>query len=292
MYTFIAMTGDKVTPLRKNICTLIALAFALVLARGADDAPAKVTYNQVQNIPYYEGDALLLTSYQRERCKLDIYYPHGQKGCPVVVWFHGGGMTSGSKSIPSALQGQGLVIVAANYRLSPQAPCPAYIEDAAAAVAWVFAHCSEYGGSEDRIFLTGHSAGGYLIEMIVLDKQWLATYSIDANRIAGIVPFSGQAVTHMQVRKERGIPVERPLVDEYAPLFHVRGDTPPILLLTGNREKELLGRYEENAYLMRMLRVNGNSNVTLHELQGYGHSMTQPGYPLLLEFIRTIIAKK
>lgn len=264
------------------------LAFTL----HAQEDPAMPRSNSFQNLPYYRTNQPGMTPYQEERCRLDIDAPPGTNGAPVLVWFHGGGLTGGSKEIPAGLKKRGLVVVSANYRLSPKARCPDYLEDAAAAVAWTFKHIGEYGGSPDRIFVSGHSAGGYLAAMIGLDKRWLAAHGIDADRIAGLIPMSGQCITHITIRKERGIDSKQPVVDEYAPLFHVRADAPPVLLLTGDREKEMLGRYEENAYLMRMLKVNGHPNVSLHELQGYGHGMVEPGTPLLLEFIKATLARK
>ena len=82
------------------------------------------------------------------------------------------------------------------------------------------------------------------------------------------------------------MPDTQPLVDEYAPLYHVRPEAAPILLITGDRELEMLGRYEENAYFMRMLRVVGHKDVTLFELQGYGHDMVQPAIKPTLDWIR------
>lgn len=245
----------------------------------------KLTYETKTNIAYRTGNNL--TEAMRERCKLDIYYPLNQKNVATVVWFHGGGLTEGNKSIPAALKNQGIIVVAANYRLSPKANSPAYIEDAAAAVAWTFASIENYGGSKKLIFLSGHSAGGYLSAMVGLDKRWLKAYQIDANDLAGLVPFSGQAITHFTIRQERGIAKTTPIIDELAPLHHVRKDAPPILLITGDRDKELLGRYEENAYLWRMLKETGHKNVELLELQGYDHGgMDKPAYPLLMKFIR------
>src|SRR5699024_12198971 len=52
-------------------------------------------------------------------------------------------------------------------------------------------------------------------------------------------------------------------------------------LITGDRELEMLGRYEENAYLARMLKLTEHPYVKLFELQGYGHDMTYPGFPIL-----------
>lgn len=95
--------------------------------------------------------------------------------------------------------------------------------------------------------------------------------------------FSGQTITHFTLRKEKGIADTQPLVDNYAPLYHVRKDAPPILLLTGDPELEMLGRYEENAYLARMLKLTGHQQTKLYMFQGYGHGMTEPGFPLLLK---------
>lgn len=121
-----------------------------------------------------------------------------------------------------------------------------------------------------------------------LDPQYLKVHGIDANRIAGLIPFSGHTITHMTVREERGIKGSQPIIDELAPLYHVRADAPPLLLITGDRELELLGRYEENAYLMRMMRVAGHRDTRLMELDGYGHGMTEPAFPLLITEIRRI----
>ena len=225
--------------------------------------------------------------YARERCKLDVYHPVGASAVPAVVWFHGGGLTGGNRSIPSALKGQGIIVVAVDYRLSPKAKAPAYIEDAAAAVAWTFKNIARYGGDTNRIFLSGHSAGGYLASLVTLDRRWLAVHGVDPDRLAGLVPFSGQSITHFAIREERGLARTRPLIDDLAPVYHVRNDAPPILLISGDRNHELLGRYEESAYFWRMLKEVGHPSVELLELQGYDHGqMADPAFPLLLRFIR------
>lgn len=225
--------------------------------------------------------------YARERCKLDVYHPVGASAVPTVIWFHGGGLTGGNRSIPSALKGQGITVVAVDYRLSPKAKAPAYIEDAAAAVAWTFKNIARYGGDTNRIFLSGHSAGGYLASLVTLDRRWLAVHGVDPDRLAGLVPFSGQSITHFAIREERGLARTRPLIDDLAPVYHVRNDAPPILLISGDRNHELLGRYEESAYFWRMLKEVGHPSVELLELQGYDHGqMADPAFPLLLRFIR------
>jgi len=249
-------------------------------------------YQHLKNISYYNQTVNKSNSYINERCVLDVYYPKKLKNFATIIWFHGGGLKGGDKEIPLSLKEKGVAIVSVNYRFSPKVQAPSYIEDAAAAVAWVFYNIENYGGTTNLLFLSGHSAGGYLASMIGLDKRWLNKYQIDANKIAGIIPFSGHTITHFTIREERGIDGKQPIVDEYAPLFHVRKDAPPLLLITGDREMELLGRYEENAYMMRMMKVAGHEQTRLMELDGYGHDMVEPAIPLLINEVNRISVLK
>ncbi len=261
------------------------LFFIILFSAVAFLSSAQITYKTELNIPYRSGDNL--DAYQEERCKLDIYYPANTDSYTTIVWFHGGGLTSGEKSIPERLKNHNLAVVDVNYRLSPKVKSPAYIDDAAAAVAWVFKNIAHYGGDPKRIVVSGHSAGGYLTCMIGLDKHYLAAYGIDANAIEKLVPFSGQMITHFEIRKERGILNTQPVIDQFAPLFHVRADAPPLYLITGDRELEMLGRYEENAYIWRMMRLVGHKQTYLYELGGFDHGgMAEPAFDLLLKILK------
>jgi acetyl esterase/lipase len=263
----------------------IAWTLSASIARTQEVSTEALVYKTEKDILYRSDPDL--TDYQRERCRLDVYTPQATRGFSTVVWFHGGGLKAGNKSIPEPLKGQGIAIVAVNYRLYPKVNAPTYIQDAAAAVAWTFKNIETYGGSRQRIFISGHSAGGYLTSMLGLDKRWLAEHDIDANDIAGLIPYSGHTITHFTVRAERGIDGKQPIVDDLAPLFHVRKDCPPLLLITGDRDMEMLGRYEENAYLWRMMQVVGHPDTELFELEGYGHGqMAVPAHPLLLQFVK------
>lgn len=250
-------------------------------------------YATEKDINYYEGAINQKDAYLAAQCRLDVYYPKNKKDFATIVWFHGGGITAGSKEIPKALMAKGYAVVGVGYRLSPKVKAPAYIEDAAAAIAWVFKNISKYGGDTKLIFVTGHSAGGYLAMMVGLDKKYLSKYEIDANNIAALIPFSGQAITHFTVRKEKGIKETQPVIDDYAPLYHVRSDASPLILITGDREMEMLGRYEENAYLCRMMKLTGHTKTKLYELGGFDHGgMAEPAFPLLLKEIKAIIKQK
>lgn len=249
----------------------------------------KQEYILEENLSYYDES---IDTYQKERCKIDIYYPKNSENFPTVVWFHGGGLKGGNKSIPIQLQEKGIAVIGVNYRLYPKVKTPVFIEDAAAAVAWTFKNIERYGGDPSKIIVSGSSAGGYLTMMVGLDKSYLKKHQIDANDIFALLPLTGHAITHFTVRSENGISKEQPIIDRYAPLYHVRSDAPTIVLYTGDPELEMLGRAEENAYMMRMLRVAGHQNVKHIILNGYGHGISVPALPLVVKEINKLISNE
>lgn len=277
--------------MKKILISIILACFALLgLNAQKQQAADTLKYKTVTDILYRNASELANDEYALKNCRLDVYYPLNKSSFATVVWIHGGSLTGGKKELPSLLTGQGFAVVSIEYRRNPKVNCPVYIDDAAAAVAWVFKNIASYGGSPDKIFLSGHSAGGYLDLMVGMDKKWLAAYGIDASRIAGLLPLSPQVITHFKIREESGIDDKQPVIDAYAPLFHVRKDLPLIITITGDRELEMLGRYEENAYFVRMLKLNGHTNVALYELGGFNHGgMKDPGIILLVKELKKIL---
>ena len=264
-----------------RISVLLILCTCCVVA-------AAQPHRQVNDISYTQKT----DAYSLERLKLDVYHPTGVTDCPVVVWFHGGGLEGGNKEIPAQLKEKDIVVVGANYRLLPRVTIKETLDDAAEAVAWVFKHIQQYGGDPRKIVVTGHSAGGYLSMMLCLDKKWLAAYAIDADSVMMYVPFSGQAITHYNVRKMQGIQPLQPTIDEFAPLYWVRGDCPPLVLICGDRELELYGRYDENQYLDRMMKLVGHQHTYLYELDGHGHGgMVAPGFHILETHLRQMLGQ-
>ncbi|MHB8902000.1 MAG: alpha/beta hydrolase [Thermoguttaceae bacterium] len=278
---------------------MTALALAANIAAEEARQGAAIEYAEKKNLFYLSQPEAEVTAPHRQRCRLDVYYPTARPGFSTLVWLHGGGLWGGDREIAPyltelfpLLKQQGIALVSIDYRIIPEARCPDYIEDAAAGVAWTFKNIEQFGGDPDKIILMGGSAGAYLTSMIGLDKRWLNKHGIDADRLLGLIPLSGHAITHQTVREEQGIPKEQPSIDQYAPLYHVRGDAPPILLITGDRELEMLGRYEENAYFMRMLKIAGHKDVTLQEYKGYNHgnihlAATAP----IMEWVKVLLAR-
>src|SRR3954470_20552310 len=91
--------------------------------------------------------------------RLDVYAPPGATAAPVVVFFYGGAWINGERAwyryAGEALSRHGIVVVIPDYRKSPQAKFPVFMDDAALAVAWARAHAAAYGGDPRHLFLMG-----------------------------------------------------------------------------------------------------------------------------------------
>ena len=276
----------------------IAKTFMIGILLGAVVASADICngttkpdggYAHIKDIPYVSQDET--DPYKLERCKLDLYYPEDTEGFATLVWFHGGGLEGGSKSLMGEFRKQGFAVADINYRLYPKAKCPAYINDAAEAVAYIFKHIAEYGGDPSRIYVGGHSAGGYLTLMLVLCPEYMAAYGADADDIRKAYPVSGQTFTHFTIKKERGMSMDLPYIDEYAPINNVRKEGAPLMLITGDRDLEMLCRFEENDCLMSILEHFGHP-AELYELDGFNHSnVIGPAALLIREDIKTDMAR-
>ncbi len=254
----------------------IALFFALLIAANCGAAEPR------EDVSYVETS----DAYRAERGRLDLYVPAKGGNFPVLIWFHGGGLTGGDKGnaakLGEALAGGGIAAVVPNYRLSPRAIFPAYVEDAAAAVAWVRAHARELHIDPTRIYVGGHSAGAYLASLLAMDPRYLRQAGLAEKDVAGFIPVSGQMMTHFAVRAERKIDENTVTADEAAPIYFLRKDTRPMLILMGDADWP--ARREENAYFAAAAKAVGNNGIEMHVIADRDHGsivgkMTEPDDP-------------
>ncbi len=102
---------------------------------------------------------------------LDLMLPRSEGKKPVIIWIHGGGWSALSKkwrptnAIRDACR-MGFAVASVEYRLVPEAPFPAPIEDCKCAVRFLKAHADELGLNPDRIGVWGESAGGHLSALV------------------------------------------------------------------------------------------------------------------------------
>lgn len=113
---------------------------------------------------------------------------------PVLVFIHGGYWRAGTAAdwslVATGPNAHGIDVVVTNYALAPSVAIDETTRQSRAALAWVHAHAADWGGDPDRIYVTGHSAGGHLTAM-VLATDWAGEYGLPANLVKGGVPLSG-----------------------------------------------------------------------------------------------------
>lgn len=214
-----------------------------------------------------------------------------ETSAPVLVWLHGGGLTGGTASFV-ALNDPGICQVTVDYRLMKKdgsvraSDC---IDDAAAAVAWTLENAATFGGDPKKVFVSGHSAGAYLTMMVGMDPRWLAKFGHRQDEVAGLIPVSGQATKHFNVRKYAGDVDAQylPKIDDLAPLAHVTNAIPPILSICGQPPYEWPCRAEENRLLIASLVALGHENAWYVEAPGCTHGTVQAAScPYIRDFIR------
>ena len=216
--------------------------------------------------------AAIVYSQAATNCVLDLTTPR-ERGFATLVWFHGGGLTQGHRNLPSGFDTNRYAAVSVEYRLVPQGTYTNCVEDAAAAVAWTLDHIAEYGGDPKRVFVGGHSAGGWLTYLVGMDSRWLKAHGHSPDELAGLLPISGQTTTHFNVRSFEGDKEPRysPRIDEWAPFRHVRKGLPPMLIVVGDARLDIPCRVEENALMAASLRACGNEVVEYHSITNADH---------------------
>lgn len=254
-------------PIRTSTRTLrmaACLAAAALLAPATADAADGFAIVEHRDVDYVPGK-----DYAEDKDKLDVFMPEGLSNAPVVVYFHGGALQAGTKTIGEGLARQlaarGIGLVTANYRLSPAVMHPAHMEDAAAAFAWTKKHIASYGGDPERVFLSGHSAGAYLAALLALDPSYLEAHGLKLSDVRGVVPISpflhveDPDVAPRRPKTVWGTDPEVWLQASVTP--YVGADKPPMLFIYADGDDDW--RREQNQRLAAKLSALGNAAAVI-----------------------------
>ncbi|MBO4940078.1 MAG: alpha/beta hydrolase [Clostridia bacterium] len=213
---------------------------------------------------------------QKHQEKLDVYLPDSDD-FTTVVYFHGGGLKVHARAkenfveIAHSFVKQGYAFISADYRIYPEAKFPDFLEDGAAAVAFIKAHIPTWGGN-GKIIVSGQSAGAWIAAMLCLDKKYLGKVGVDSETVDGWIIDSAQLTAHFNVlQNETGAHPFAQRINEYAPLYYVNENTKFSKMLLVFYEKDMPMRPEQNALFYKtVLAFNKDADIEYVQLSG-GH---------------------
>ncbi|MBI1226665.1 MAG: alpha/beta hydrolase fold domain-containing protein [Bacteroidetes bacterium] len=241
---------------------------------------------------------------------LDVFYPKKKKRkpCPAVLLIHGGGWMTGSKEnlVPMAQQlaKAGYIAVAAEYRLSAEAPYPAGVKDLKAAVRYMRANAAEFGIDPKKIAAYGCSAGAQLATLLAATNGLTlyngvgenSQYSADVQavlNIDGIASFvhpeaepewTGKAANAWLGNYEEN----RERWKEASPLEHAGKGFPPIIFINSSYPRFHAGRDD----LFQLLDKNGTYHEA-HTFEGSPHGfwLMEPWFQPTLDYSLAFLKK-
>jgi acetyl esterase/lipase len=258
---------------RRLIASCAALA---ILTLGACSPLSTLNTLGPRDLAHHPGRDIAYGPDPRQR--LDVYtqIAPSVKLAPIVVFFYGGGWNSGSRTdyswVGDSLASRGFVAVVPDYRLAPEHPYPAFVQDGAAAVRWARDHAADFGGDPDRIVLAGHSAGAYIALQLALDDTFLRAAGVDPRSIRGAVSLSGPADFYpFTVKESQEAFGAYPDPRDTQPINHVHPGAPPIFL--GHGDKDETVELSNSVHLANALKAAGDP-VVLKIYPGLKHPDT------------------
>ena len=172
--------------------------------------------------------------------------------------------------VAEVLAPAGATVMVNTYSLTPDVHLDVIVRQCRDCIAWNYRNAHLYGGDPRRIYISGHSAGGHLVGMM-LATDWERDYGLPADIIKGAAVLSGL----YDIRPLRlAFTNEWLQISEYAaernsPMFHMPpAHKPPVIVTYGGAEPE--GFHEQSQGYMDALKKHG-VDVTYVELPGLDH---------------------
>lgn len=201
--------------------------------------------NRSKNITYLPADETANKPAQT----LNIFSP--QKSAQlkeVLIFVYGGSWNSGRKEIYNFFgtrwARKDVVTVVVDYPKTPKAGYDEMAIDVAKAVKWVKENIKNYGGNPDKIFISGHSAGGHLAALVAIKKEYFSRVGI-ANPLKGIILIDAAGLDMYGYLKSENFEPGNSYLNtfsndpkiwkEASPIYFLHKDMPPLLIYRGSR---------------------------------------------------------
>jgi acetyl esterase/lipase len=188
--------------------------------------------------------------------RLDVYSPAAGAGYPVLLLVHGGGWSRFKKewfaSAAMKLLPEEMVVVIPDHTLYPHARYEQMTHEVAAAIGWTLENIERYRGDPSRVVVCGHSSGGHLVGLAMLDPRFLRVYGHSAADVLGIIFASTGYDLHAQYDHElaksngKGTELMKTMegvmggvsnFETASPITYVKADLPPALVLHGDADQ-------------------------------------------------------
>ncbi len=198
-----------------------------------------------KNITYLPSDLTNNKSAQT----LNIFSPKKSADLKnVLIFVHGGNWNSGKKELYSFFGNRwarkDVLTVIIDYPKSPKANYNEMAADVAIAVKWVKENIKKYGGDPERIFISGHSAGGHLAALVGSKKDYFSALGM-SNPLKGIILIDAAGLNMYGYLKEEAFETGNTYLNTFtndpviwkaaSPIYFLHNNMPPMLIYRGSK---------------------------------------------------------
>ncbi len=223
--------------------SLLFTCLILLIASGCSFKSVKKS----QNIVYRDRDP----ASSIKKNKLNVFAPRKNTSLKnVFIFIHGGNWNSGKKSLYNFLgrrmARKDVVVVIIDYPLSPQVTYNGMATAVSKAVRWVKQNIEKYGGNPEKIFISGHSAGGHLAALVSIREEYLDSLGCH-NAIKGTILIDAAGLNMYGYLQEEKLPPDHTYFKtftrnpdtwkEASPLYHLHTGMPPMLIYVGEKTR-------------------------------------------------------
>lgn len=224
-----------------------------------------------------------------EEPKLNIFTPkeRPEYPMPVIIFVHGGNWNRGDKDTygfyGKDIAKRNIILVVPEYTLSPKVTYDHQAKQIAAAISWTQNNIEKHGGNPKQIFMNGHSAGGHLAALSVMNPK----YGINQDDISGVILLDSAGLdmywqNTVKPPKKGGFYdyqstfTNNPEIwKDASPIYHISAENPPFLIFQGEKTISAIAKTNKD-FVEKLRKVQPEVS---YYLQNKGH------FSMMLQFL-------